>query len=360
MGDAVPALNVLFTILADLSFSLLVGKSLAGYWLDLIPTKCSPSGNHAGSADAFGFRRVSIACVAVLLACHLVRPWFVASAMSGSTQFGEALALIPTVLSSTRQGVLWYANCAAVVLLLAAQFSAEFRSASALWMEFGALCVLAATKAASSHASEAGDFTLAEISQFLHILSTAVWAGAIVVSGLLVVPRLHVLAGVPALWSYGKRLSQTVTYALITLAGTGAYASWSDAHGTWSVVWTTAWGRTLLAKVTLAGLAALLGSAVRFRCLGLPADHRRAAAMAKLLRGEAVVMFAVICLSGVLANANPAGIPQSFLVAPGAQEGFASCASIRTMLFRRGVAGTASVFLWVSSDARRSFRSTRS
>ena len=305
MGDAVLTLNTLLTILTDFSFTLLVGTLLAGCWLGLTASTSSPLRKNCD--EAFWIRPVSIACLAVLVACHLVRPWFVAAAMSGSTQFRETLALVPVVLSSTRQGVLWYANCVAAAALLAMQFLAESRRAPPVWTKVGALCLLAATKAASSHASETGDFSLAEISQFLHILSTAVWAGAIIVSGLLVVPRLNLLAGAPALWSYGRRLSQTVTYALMMLAGTGLYAAWSDTHGELSVVWTTVWGRTLLVKVALAGLAALLGSVVRFRCLGRAADQERATAMANLLRGEALVMVMVLCLSGVLANANPGG-----------------------------------------------------
>jgi copper resistance protein D len=234
-----------------------------------------------------------------------VRPWFVASSMSGATQFREALALVPTILTATRQGGLWYANSLALALLAAAQFFGSGRAASAATrIEIAALCVLASTKAASSHASEEGDFTLAEISQFLHLLATSIWAGAIVVSGLLVVPRLAALAGASALWSYGSRLSKTVTWALGVLVLSGLYTSWRDMHGTISPLWTTPWGRILAAKGVLVALAVFLGSLTRFRCLGRPATSKRAAAMRNLMRSEAAVMAVILCLSGVLANTS--------------------------------------------------------
>lgn len=294
MGDAVSALQILITILADASFALLVGVLLAGRWL----------ANGTGSLDGSPLRQISVACFAVILACHLARPWLVAASMTGSTEFREISASIPAVLSATRQGALWYASCVAVLCLSAALFALKIRSALAAWTEVGALCMLAAAKAASSHAAEAGGLSLPVIVQFFHLAATAVWAGAVLVSAMAVVPRLK-RAGAPALWRYGARLSQTVTYALIVLVATGLYTSWSDMHGAVARIGTTAWGKTLLVKVALAALAALLGSLVRFRCLRLSPDPRRAAAMETLMRCEAGVMVAILCLSGVLGNTAP-------------------------------------------------------
>jgi putative copper export protein len=76
-------------------------------------------------------------------------------------------------------------------------------------------------------------------------------------------------------------------------------------HGTVSALWISPWGRTLLAKVAFVGLAALLGSLTRFRCLGRPATSRRATTMTNLLRSEAAVMVAILSISGLLANASP-------------------------------------------------------
>lgn len=139
----------------------------------------------------------------------------------------------------------------------------------------------------------------------MHLLATAVWAGAIIVSGLVVVPRLVAAGTTPALWNYGKRLSQFVTWALGVLVLSGLYVSWRDVHGATGALWISSWGRILLAKGAFVGLAALLGSLTRFRCLGRPATSERAARMTNLLRSEAAVMAAILCISGLLANVNP-------------------------------------------------------
>jgi copper resistance protein D len=304
VGNPVPALNVLVTVLSDSSYAVIVGSLLATSWIEGVAVS-----EHASvRVPNFEARlaRVGTMSVAVLVVCHLMRPWFVASTMSGSTHFGEAFALIPTILSSTRQGGLWAANSVALAMLLTARLVPGKRSpVIALCIQMAALGVLAATKAASSHASEEGDVTLAEICQFVHLLATAVWAGAIIVSGLVVVPRFVAAGTTPALWNYGKRLSQFVTWALGVLVLSGLYVSWRDVHGTASALWTSSWGKILLTKGAFAGLAALLGSLTRFRCLGCPATSERAALMTNLLRSEAAVMAAILCISGLLANTNP-------------------------------------------------------
>lgn len=303
MGNLVPALRVLSAALSDTSYAFFIGACLALYWLRGGGVD-HPQKDRAVSG--FVLKRLGIVCLACLIVCHVVHPWFVASSMSGSTQFRPTLTLVPTILSSTRQGAIWYTNSIALAILLGIQFLNGNRAGSAAsWVSASALCVLAATKAASSHASEQGDFSLAEIAQFVHLLATSVWAGAIVVSGFLVAPRMLANRAVPALWSYGKTLSRTVTWALIILVLSGLYVAWSDMHRTFRVLWSSQWGAILLTKASLAGIAVILGGFNRLRCLGRPASSDGAGIMAKLLRAEAFVMIAILCLSSALGNSNP-------------------------------------------------------
>lgn len=298
MDGLVAGLNILAGGLADTSYALIVGVLLANRWLR--------SAGGATEISDCGVRCIGTACAAVLVFCHLIRPWFVASSMSGSTEFGQTLALIPTILSSTRQGGVWYTNTAALAVLLGAQFVARAgHRPLAEWSMTTALCVLAATKAASSHASEEGDLSPAEVSQFLHLLATSAWAGAIVVSSFLIVPRLAVSSGLPTLWAYVGHLSATVTWALGILILSGTYTAWSDMHGAFHTLWTSAWGRILLSKVALVGLALILGSLTRFRFLAHPHRDARASLMVRLLRSEAVVMLVILSISALLGNINP-------------------------------------------------------
>lgn len=292
----VPALNILATILADSSYALLTGALLAHRWLrDLEAT-----------AEQERLRRLALWLVTVMVVCHLTHPWFVASSMSGSTQFREVLALIPTILSATRQGWIWYTNSIAIAVLVALQFwSRGHHSSSRTWINIAALLVLAATKSASAHASEEGDFRWPEIAEFLHLLGTAIWAGAIVISGFLVVPHIAGQLGAKTLWIYGARLSRTVTWAVAILVLSGVYTAWRDMHQTPHLLWTSGWGQILLFKTSFVALALLLGAATRFRCLGRPAETLSAALMTKLMRSEAAVMIAILCISGLLANSSP-------------------------------------------------------
>ena len=305
MGNPIPALSVLIAVLSDSSYAVVIGSSLAVFWLDAVAVSDFADGRLTAKFDT-QLRRVWTLSAAVFVICHLVRPWFVASTMSGSTNFVEVVALVPTILSSTRQGGLWYANSAALGVLLAGRLLTRKRPlAIASCIQIVAFSALAATKAASSHASEEGDFSLAEICQFLQLLATAVWSGSIIVSGLVVVPHLEAAGKIPALWSYGRRLSKFVTWALLVLVLSGLYISWRDTHGAVNVFWISSWGKILITKAAFVGLAALLGSLTRFRCIGHLANSERASVMKKLLRSEAAVMVAILFISGILANTNP-------------------------------------------------------
>ena len=185
--------------------------------------------------------------------------------MSGSNRFGQVLALTPIVLSSTRQGTIWYVNSAILSALLAATLANSSRTKAIMaWTVPVSVCLLSATKAASGHAADGGDFTLAELFQFMHLLAPAVWAGTVTVSGFLVVPRLARFNEHAGMWSYGNRLLRAVRWGLLMLLVSGIYTSDRELNGRLRGLWTSAWGRILVAKATLALLALALGALNRF------------------------------------------------------------------------------------------------
>ncbi len=205
--------------------------------------------------------------------------------MSGSSRFAENLALIPGVLSSTHQGKLWYISSVALVaLLVAALFAAQPTRPVAAWPFLVSLFLIACTKAASGHAANEGDFTLAELSMLLHILGVSVWAGAVLASGLLVLPSLGQSADPAAFWTYGRLLSRTVTWALLALLLSGVYTSDRELDGKLSGLWRSGWGRILMTKVAFVLLAVVLGASSRFKCLQYPATRQRASLMVRLVR----------------------------------------------------------------------------
>jgi len=280
VGGLVLALNILFTVLSDASYALIVGCLLATAWL-------------AGGLLLQRLRRISLAG---LVLGHVVRPWFAAASMSGSGNFKSNLALVPDIISATHLGKVWYIGSAGIIVLLAAEFFAGWPVRAA------ALLLIGCAKAASGHASGGGDFTLAELSMFLHLAGTAVWAGTVIVSGLMVFPRLDG----SLIWRYARLLSTTVTWALVALLLSGLFTSNSELNGALSGLWTSGWGRILLTKIAFVCLALGLGSATRFRCVQRPPTDATAALMMRLVRAEAAVMIVILCLSGLLANTAPA------------------------------------------------------
>ena len=310
----------------------MAGCLLALYWLDACSSaKISPRPL---------LRRICLACVAAMILSQLVRPWFAAASMSGTGGFAGNLALIPDILSSTHQGKLWYITCVALVMLVVATLAAGRRNRPILgWLFLASLLLIACTKAASGHAANEGDFTVAEFFMLLHILGIAVWAGAIVASGLLVLPHLAQFSDPTALWSYGKLLSRTVTLALAAILVSGIYSSDRELNGAWSGLWRSDWGRILMTKIALVSLALALGACTRFQCVQRPATSRTTALMVRLVRAEAVVMILILSLSGVLANTPPAMAEQSdravesrraaFIVEPAYEHGVARQATSR-------------------------------
>jgi putative copper resistance protein D len=297
VNGPVLALNVLLVVLSDAAFALLVGCLLAAHWLDAAALK------HSSRM----LRRLCLACVAAMILNHLVRPWFAGASMSGSSSFAGNLALIPDILSSTHLGKLWYINSAVLVALLAATLLAarETRPVVA-WPFVVCLFLIAGTKASSGHAGNGGDFTLDEFSMFVHVLGTAVWAGTVVASGLLVIPHLAEFPDPKALWSYGNLLSRTVTWALLAIFVSAVYTSDRELNGALSGLWRSVWGKILMTKIAFVSLALVLGACTRFQCVQRSATSRRAALMVRLMRVEALVMIVVLALSGTLANTPPA------------------------------------------------------
>jgi putative copper resistance protein D len=307
VGGLVFLLSVLLAILSDAAYALIIGALLTGRWLSALGTSTK---HPAAAAPAFAPRsrhRLLLVCIAALLLAHLIHPWFIAASMSGSIRFAENLALIPTILSSTHQGKLWYINSFALLALFAATlFAPASKKAIVTGITLAALVLIAFAKASSGHAADQGDFTLTELSQLLHILSTAVWAGAVLVSGFFVLARLGQPADTAALWIYGNRLSKTVTWALIALLVSGIFTADKELNNSWPALWASAWGKILLIKVAFVLIALFLGSVSRFLCLQRSATGKRAALLARLLFAEAVTMLFVLCLSGLLANTAPA------------------------------------------------------
>ena len=311
VGIPVHLLTVSLSVLSDGAYALTIGTLLAWYWLGASDPLAShtPEGSRSSTPQALSLasqRNLLRASISVLIITHLVRPWFLAASMSGSNSFTTNLHLVPTILSSTHQGALWYLNSVALLTLALGRGSRR-RPPTPVgpWVALASIILLAFVKAASGHAGDEGDFTLIEFCQLLHVLSTAIWAGAILISGFLVAPRLCEIANMAKLWGYAARLSTTVTWSLATLVISGIYTSDRELNNSLSAVRTSTWGNILLAKLIVVAAAILLGAANRFLCLRRTPSPHRAQLVKRLLFTEALLMVCILGLSGLLGNTAP-------------------------------------------------------
>jgi putative copper resistance protein D len=311
MTGTLLVLSILLSIATDAAYAVIVGTLLAGRWLAALES--SPA-QLAGVASTMrrGLSprlepKVLLLSMLVLVFAHLVRPWFLAASMSGSTSFHDNLVMVPAILSSTHEGTLWYVASAALTgLFFAITFNRSHpRLSLANSGALACLLLVAAVKSASGHAADEGDFTLLEVLQSVHILATALWSGSVLVSGLLVLPGLAADRGHAAVWSYTRSPSKYAAYAVLAVVVTGIYTSDRELDNTFAGLTTSTWGKVLIVKVVCVMLALTLGSIVRFRYLRTDATPARSNQLVRLIASEAIVMIVILCLSGVLGNHAP-------------------------------------------------------
>jgi putative copper resistance protein D len=291
--------RVVASTLFDIAYMGAFGTLLAQHWLRPEAGTLMPS------------LRLTVwlrCCILLMCGTLLVQLWLLTATMSGTSGIISVIQLIPQVLFATRPGSVWIfqfvlaATLAAVIHLLADRLPNV-----TLWMAFGGLCLLGAARAASGHAAGQGDFTWAEGMQWLHIMGTAVWSGGVVVSGLLIVPRINLLLTSSALSDYGLRLSRTSTLALLSVLLSGAFNAYIGLGGSLPPLVHTTWGHLLTLKVCVVLTTIAVGGVNRLlltkRSIGNTSWPDR---FMHLLRVEAILMLLILCLSGWLANSPPA------------------------------------------------------
>ncbi|WP_416956452.1 copper resistance CopC/CopD family protein [Nocardioides sp. T5] len=146
----------------------------------------------------------------------------------------------------------------------------------------------------------------------LHLVAGAAWFGGLV--GLVL--SLRALAGREVVAaSTLARFSTLAGGLLLAVAATGTFLAWRIV-GSWSGLVETRYGWLLLAKVAIALLVAGLGGWNRWRTLstvtravGFGDRERAAAAVTRTVRAEAVLLAALLGVTGVLVNQSPRPAP---------------------------------------------------
>jgi putative copper export protein len=171
------------------------------------------------------WRWVSIAA-GVMIVCTALNLFVRAVEMSGSSVF-SVFPVLPTVLFRTHFGIVWIVRIAAEILILLSLklFGPRRDSLVFLVCMLAIAGVIAATESASGHASDAGDFSLSEITDWLHLLAASLWGGGLLVLSLFILrgiieapePQPALIAGVAG------RFSRIAGFAVGLVAITALY-----------------------------------------------------------------------------------------------------------------------------------------
>ena len=248
-------LHTLLSFLGFLALLAFFGLSIAKIWL--VPA-------HAfGAQDLFlRWQQMLEECLG-LLTIAAIMLLLVRTAEMDSGSLEEVLSDVPVVLTRTHFGSIWSVHLATLLGLWICCSVCSSRSASRLWsaVVVAGMLVLAFTHSASSHASDAGDFTLSELNDWMHVVSTSVWGGAILASALLIFPMLKTQDALIS--EVAIRLSSLAGVALAVVLITGIYNALLRLPD-WQALTGTNYGRVLSTKLVIVSLLILVGAFNRF------------------------------------------------------------------------------------------------
>jgi copper resistance protein D len=234
------------------------------------------------------------------------------AAVVGGLPFGEAGPLVPALLTQSHFGVAFTISC--VGALLGVMGSLRGTRRFALVAATG-IIVYAAGRAASSHAADGGDFTLAEAIHLVHLCAMALWSGSVIVAAF-VLKRWDAASTrtIEQRVDFCMQLSHLATVSLGVVIVTGFYNASQDTSHLAAPLLSVLYGRVLTFKLVLVTLAVLLGGANRMLILPqLQAEsvHRdpllRVAQrrFSQLLTLEAIAMLAVLATAALLGHTSP-------------------------------------------------------
>jgi putative copper export protein len=185
--------------------------------------------------------------------------------MSGQTIL-SSFPLVPTVLVKTHSGRVWLIRLACLVLMLVIGETRKIReNRQVLIFLFCFDTVIAFTESALGHAADKGDFSTAEIMDWIHLLGALVWAGGIFVLSFVILPRCPALNGqaIQALARQVARFSGIAGIAVASVALTAFYNALIYV-GSVGALLRTSYGLTISTKIALLFLLLLLAAYNRY------------------------------------------------------------------------------------------------
>ncbi len=208
--------------------------------------------------------------VAAIIACS-VADLLVGTAEMSNTAIRSVFPALPAVILKTHFGRVWLIRMSGLVLISVVASTAGRRRDSRAFLYFliGVGAMIAMTESASGHAADAGDFSVAEIIDWLHLLGALVWGGGLYILSLVILPDM-VKTGeyaAPDIAGVAVKFSRIAVIAAGTIFLTALYNAWAYV-GRIEALWGSPYGRTIAAKIVLFILLLILAAFNRY--VGVP------------------------------------------------------------------------------------------
>lgn len=229
----------------------------------------------------------------------------------------NGLCLVPRVLFKTHYGHVWLIRMAVVAVLCAVWLIGRrdiYTPRYTIYM-FLAAAVIAATRSASGHGSDAGDFSLPEISDWLHLMAASIWGGGLITLSFVVFPSIYRFTGDcrKHIADIAARFSGLAVVALFTIIITAAYNGWIEV-GSVKALFETTYGEIIMAKIVLLLSLVVVAASNRYmsipRVIGLSETHEGFEGTISWLKRkvgvEAVLILALLVCTALLLHNMPA------------------------------------------------------
>jgi len=308
-GPGLETVQHLVTALLNLAVAVLAGASVSRLWLGRDASRWA-----AVRRDPI--RKAAAAAGVAALLANLAWLWLEAAAMA-EVPVTQAAGAAWAMLSSTHLGFAGCIGTIALVLALGPAFVRDGRSAKPPLLTLAALAAFWYTRSMVSHAASDGDLSVRLLADWVHLGLISLWLGEVIVSAGVMSRTAGGMGGADrrARAAYVASLSSSATFALAGIFATGLYAAWRSLGG-FDKLTGNAYANTLVAKLLLVGLAALLGGFNRFAVMPpwLACESAGEAAPAhfpirfrRILLTEALVLMAAVVAAAWLASTSPPG-----------------------------------------------------
>ena len=247
--------------------------------------------------------------IAVLIVGSIIEFLVRTSGITGQP-FPSYFSAVPTVLFKTHYGHVWIVRMVALGLLALSKTVVRYRDTRPFLVLMLLLALtVSGTASASGHASDAGDLSVPEIVDWLHLLAVCFWGGGLMVLSLFVLPDLVTREGavLPLISRVASSFSGMAGIAVGVIAVSALYNLWYYVRFL-EALWKTPYGLAVMAKIILFLVLICLGAYNRYVNVPLLAESAGLSAKRKSLIGRSADKF----FSWFKRKPDSAEIPERF------------------------------------------------